>query len=193
MWCARDAHTRPHAHTPTCLPQVRIGNSMIERGAVDAALAAAEASRIAKEEAEDAEREQKALEEASAAAAQDETKPEADRDAIAAQFKASNLRLQLAKQRSERAARTMRDVRVGNSMIERGMAENSGRKATLQGELALAKARLEALDKASANIASAATSEQVEQETQHEIDRCATTRSFPLPLALPMNTCCLFR
>jgi hypothetical protein len=89
-------------------------------------------------------------------------KPVVDRDAYAANLKAAKLRLDLARQRADSASKTLRDVRVGNSIVQRGVAELSGQKAALQGELALAQARLNALEK---------TPESINNVTQNEIDR----------------------
>lgn len=97
--------------------------------AIDMAVATAEDGRCAQAEVEAAELEIQALNE-------EAKKDGADRDAIAAQLKAARLRHELARQRAERAAKTLRNIRVGGSLVERGAVE-----AALAAESAVAAAQ----------------------------------------------------
>jgi len=112
------------------LRELRVGNSIFEREAVLAALAAVEACRSADADVKAAGLEINTLE-------KEANKPGSDRAAYAANLKQQKVRLELARERSERAAKRLRELRIGNSLLERGAME-----AALAADAAVAAAKV---------------------------------------------------
>jgi hypothetical protein len=142
--------------------------------AAKAALAAAEASRSATADVQAAEREAQALEEESAA---QYNTPGVDRGAVAAKLKASKLRLALAQQRSDRASKTQRDVRLGSSLLQRGTAAAKALKDAEEAERRLRREleeeKLLAAAAAAATTAATAAGDVREDDTEEAISRVA--------------------
>ena len=147
--------------------------------AASVALAAAEASRNAEADVQAAEREAQALEEESAAQL---NKPGVDREAVAAKLKASKLRLALARQRSDRASKTQRDVRLGSSLLQRDTAAAKALKEAAEAERRLRRELEE--EKQHAAAAAAAVAGDVGGEDFEEVRK----RVVKLKAALKVAT-----